>query len=271
MPSGVGLLALGCSMLSLGSCIVLAAISVFFAPSAGVVVVGLPLLGLAGIVLGALSLVRKRAPNGREYERGPAVGAIIVGLATAVLQGAFGVGILRVYLAMPEQVVPVVGSMMEEIGEGNLSGARRALADPVQPNVPEARLGAFAGEVRAVCGPEIEASFSVGTIGRARAALTRALSNTQGLAAPPDLFPKPVELVGSEGRLVVWLLLDDASLERDRVRIVDMMAMLPDGRCLVLLPAGRFAQFARQAGLGIVDLPTAAPAPAPGGASGAQP
>ena len=257
VPSFIGLAALLCSLLSLASCIIISGLSMAIVPSLAVGVAVLPLLGLTGVLLGAVSILRKKAPGGRDYERGPAVGAIIVGLATAVLQGAFGIGILRTYIAVPKQIIPVVSSMVSEIQASNLDRARQALAEPVRAVVPAPRLQGFYEAIHDACGGDPTPSFTIGTIGRSRAALARALAGVS--SAPDNFYPKPVEMIGPGARIPLWVLLDDSALDRDQVKITDMLALLPGDRALVLLPDGRFAQLARTSGLTIIELPTAPP------------
>lgn len=252
--SGLGALAILLALVSAVASVLCGLVAMFGYPPAMLGLGVLPLFSMLAIALGGASLMRRVAPDGSAYSRGPAAGGVIVGLATLVLQGAVIVGVLRTYVPMKRVVVPVVASMLEESERGNTELARRALAETVRGVVTEARFEAFLDASAAETGRPMTAAFGLATIARTRAALVSAMAQGGGTVTVTGMYPKPVEFEGPSGRVSVWVLLDEAELERERVKIVDMMAILPGGRGVVLLPEGRFAQLVEQAGIERVAL-----------------
>lgn len=251
--SGLGIIALACALLSVAACVVVAVLSVVGVPAAMVGVLVLPLLGLVGVVFGGVSLARKRAPDGAVYTRGPAVAGVIIGLASAVLQGSVLVGAMRTFAPIKQQVVPVVNAMVREARAGHVDRASEAVGEGAR-GVVGPRLEGFAKEIVGVCGDDVRATFSIGALVRATVKLRETMAKANPAAFQSGSPPKPVEFQGSRGRLSAWVLLDEAALDKGQVKITDMMAILPDGRALVLLPDGRFAQLARGVGMESVEI-----------------
>ena len=256
--SGLGLLSIACALLSVAACVVITLLSAIGFSSILVGLFALPALGLAAVVLGGLSLRRRAAPDGAIYTRGPAAGGVIVGLASVVLQGSFLVGAVRSFTPIRTQVVPVVASMAQEIEKGRPARARDALGDGVKGAVADQRIEGFFQRIETHCGSPMEVRFDLGALVRTRAALASAASPGADVSMD-DFNPKPVEFHGPKGSVPVWVLLDERALSNDEVRIIDMMAIF--GReADVLMPDGRFAQFARKAGVEVIPWADERPA-----------
>ncbi len=255
-PSGLGMLSLACSLLSVLACVVITLLSTVGLSSVLLGLFALPVIGLAGVALGAVSLLRRRAPDGAVYTRGPAVAGVIIGLASAVLQGSFLIGAVRSFTPIRAQVVPVVASMAREVEAGRPARARDALGQGVRGAVSDRRIADLFGEIKAETGDPVDVGFDLTGFFRARTALMAAVSAGGGQVSMDDFNPKPVEFRGPSGAVPVWVLLDEQALSNDKVRVIDMMALLPGEppRVAVLMPDGRFRQFADQAGLEAVPL-----------------
>jgi hypothetical protein len=241
-------------MLSVAACVVITGLSAIGFSSILVGLFALPALGLGAVVFGWLSLRRRAAPDGAVYTRGPAAGGVIVGLASAVLQGSFLIGAVRSFTPIRTQVVPIVAAMVEEVEKGRPARARDALGEGVRGAVSDRRVTGFMTQIESYTGSPMGVRFDLGAFVRARSALvgaTRAGANV----SMDDFNPKPVEFHGPRGSMTVWVLLDERALSQASVRIIDMMALFPTPKADVLMPDGRFAQFAGQAGIEVIPWP----------------
>lgn len=248
--SGWGLLALACALLSVMACVVITGLSAIGFSSILVGLFALPVLGLAGVIFGALSLRRRDAPDGAVYTRGPAAAGVIIGLASAVLQGSFLIGAIRSFTPIRTQVVPVVAAMAEEVEKGRPARARDALGEGVKGAVSDERMRGFMVRIETHTGSPMGVRFDLGAFFRARTALVGATS-VGAKVSMDDFNPKPVEFHGPKGAIPVWVLLDEVALSQGDVRVIDMMALFPAPKAGVLMPDGRFAQFASQAGIDV--------------------
>ena len=267
-PSGAGFLAAMCALVGLGACVVVSIVTIW-SPRALVLIFALPAFGVLAVALAATSLSRKTAPDGSRYSRGPAVFGLIVGIACVVLQGAVVIGAMMTYWPIRQNLVPVADTLLPGGAAPAPPGAPIA---PLAPEVPPGALEAFLSRCEAAAGPldRFEVGVDVFFVVRD---VTKEAQERGGATGtlPAGLGPKPMFLVGSEGRLLVWVVLDQEALAREEVVIADMLAVLPDGRAATLRgddgPLEPMRDF-----LALEEAPApGAPEPAPGGAPGSTP
>ena len=251
--SVLGVVSLGMAVVSVGACLVASALALGGRAGAVVVVFGLPVLGLGAALVGGLALMKRRSA-GVPLVRGPAAFGILIGIASAVLQGSVAVGALMAYVPVKKMVVPVVTGMVTEVEAGRPERALDAVLESSRSVIGAARVEALVLAATDVVGEPMRASVGMDIIVRSRRVFAEAAGRGGGQGAVPDLGlqVKAVELVGPRGRLVMYLVLDEASLTKDKVRIADAMVVLGDGRCAVLLPDGRMRELARYLGLAVV-------------------
>jgi hypothetical protein len=254
--SVLGVVSLGLALLSVAACLIASVAAATGRPGAMVVVLVLPILGFAAMIAGALALMKRRSA-GVPLVRGPAAFGIIIGLASVVLQGSVAVGALIAYVPVKRIVVPVVSSMFAEAEAGHPDRALAAIVESSRTTIDAPRLGAFIRSATDALGTPTRARVGLDIFFRSREALAEAMARGQSRGPAPDLGlqVKALELEGPSGRTVMYLVLDDAALKQDQVRIADAMVILPGGRCVVLLPQGRMMQLAAYLGLTVVNHP----------------
>ena len=251
--SVLGVVSLGMAVVSVGACLIASALALGGRAGAVVVVFGLPALGLGAAIVGAMALMKRRSA-GVPLVRGPAAFGILIGIASAVLQGSVAVGALMAYVPVKKVVVPVVTGMAAEVEAGRPERALDAVVESSRSVIGAARVEGFVRAASDVVGEPMRASVGMDIIVRSRRVFAEAASRGSGQGPVPDLGlqVKAVELVGPRGRLMMYLVLDEGSLSKDKVRIADAMVVLGDDRCAVLLPDGRMRELARYLGLEIV-------------------
>ncbi|MEO1128277.1 MAG: DUF4190 domain-containing protein [Planctomycetota bacterium] len=248
--SGLGLLSLLCALISIGACAVAALLAMVLDPLAAGAIAVLPLFGIAAIILGGIALA-KTPGDGIRRTRGPAGAGLILGIIATVLQGSAVAGALLRFFPVKNLIAPIVQEMAFDVEAGRTEEARDQLAEYVRSNVPPERIEAFFDV----------AAQAVGTFDRTEVTLfgtfvrsSRAFRDAPGgTAPPPHITPFPVELVGDSGRTLLWIMLDDAALEKEQVLVTDMILLLPNDRCAVLLPEAQLAQLAAAVGWQIVN------------------
>ncbi len=259
--SVLGVAALGTALASVGVCVVASLVASFGHPGAAVVLFVLPTLGFAAVIMGALALAQERARRRRgesgnvPLQRGPAAFGVIIGLASAVLQGSVAVGALMSYMPVKTNLVPVVQGMFDERAAGDMDRALIAVLETSRSVVDAARLGGFLGAAVEAVGEPVRADVGLDIFLKSRAVFAEASQRGGAQGAAPDLLlqVKALELVGPRWRTVMYVVLDEDSLGKQRVRIADAMVVLPGGRCVVLLPNGRMKELAGYLGLGMGD------------------
>ena len=247
----LGVISLGCALLSVAACVVVSAVVLVGGRTgAAVVIFGLPVLGVMAMVTGGMALVQRRA-RGVPLVRGPAAMGVIIGLASAVLQGSVAVGALMAYVPVKKMVTPVVTAVFEQVEAGRADVAVEAIPESSRTVIDAARVERFVGAVTDVVGTPARAVVGLDMFVRTRRVFADAAARGAATGPVPDLGlqVKTVEVEGPRGRVMVFLVLDDAALQRDDVRIADAMAVLPGERCVVLLPEGRMKQLAGFLGL----------------------
>ncbi len=268
VPQGsfLGVASLGLAVLSVSVCAVAAAFALTGTPSAMFVVFAMPLVGFAAVIVGGAALVKRRALMRRDggvvggakdvpLQRGPAMFGIIIGLASAVLQGSVLAGAVMSYVPVKRALVPVVEAMLTEVGAGHPDRAMVAIADASKSVVDAPRLDGFFRAAVGVVGEPARAHVGIDIFLKSRTVLSDAVRTGGGQGPAPDLLMqvKALEIVGPKNRVVMYVLLDEDALKLDRVRIADAMIALEDGECVVLLPQGRMSQLAGYLGFEIVN------------------
>jgi hypothetical protein len=245
--SVLAIVAAGCSLLSVMVCIGAVVAATLIDPGWGAMMIGLPLLGLAGAICGGAALVRIHRAQGALLGRNAALIGLFIGLMSAVVQGAVVGGALATFGAISKHVVPAVTTMAREASAGNADAAAALLSDGARQIAGPARLTEFFGALEAEHGAMVRVSFGLGTIGAAR----RVTANATGAptAAVQAQSPRPVEVAFQNGWTLLYVYVDDAALDQNQVRVMDLLAVDKDGTARALLPDGPGRVLAQAIGL----------------------
>ncbi len=184
-----------------------------------------------------------------------ALTALFVGLSVGALQGAIAGSALATWWPVKKLVVPVVSEMAAALEVGDYTGARRALSPATARQITDERLAALLTDSRAALGPFREATFGLDVfvdsyrLVRQSAGGSGTGSVGVGGGGGP---PKPVGLTFARGRVIAYVFVDQASLDRREVLILDLLLTTPGGTGRTLLPHGPAAGAARALGIAVV-------------------
>ncbi len=218
--------------------------------SMAAVILPLPILGLTGATLGFLALRRIGRSKGTLIGRGPAVFALFVGLPSAIIQGAFALGPMRVWWDIRNTLAPAATTFAADLASGDANAARARMSVGASSALSDERLADFSTQLTATLGTPITAQATTWLFSEirrlgARSPGTPAAPNPRP-AGPP---PRPVELVGPNARVLAYFFLDDDAIRSGDVRIADALVILPGDTPLILHEAGPASAAARALGL----------------------
>jgi hypothetical protein len=217
-----GILALA----SLSACVVSLLLVLVGLIQAFVVVMVLPVLGIAGAVLGYVSLREIGKSQGRLKGRVPALIGLFLGLLTASIQGAAGIGVLRTYMDAKNTLAPAMGRLFIAMDRGEESTAELHLSQSSE-TPGAAKRGAMIAALRAKFGACRGATFDLATISEGRALATAGGSTPTG-PMQVDL-PRTVRLVFERGEALLLVWLDNLALEKGEVRMFDGLVVVSKG------------------------------------------
>ena len=216
-----GILALS----SLCGCVVALLLVTVGLVQAFAIVLVMPLLGVSGAAMGYLAMRDIRKSEGKLKGRVPALVGLFLGLLTASIQGAAGIGVLRTYMDAKNTLAPAMGRLFIALDRGEDATAERFLSQ--SSDMPgAARRSAMIGALRARFGACRGASFDLGTIIEGR-------DLASGSAKPIDPtrvdLPRTVRLVFEKGEALLLVWLDNPALEKGEVRMYDALVVLSAG------------------------------------------
>jgi hypothetical protein len=212
----------------------------------------LPLQGFIAAVCGFIGLRATARPG--VTGRGPAFVGLFGGAILFVLQAAFVGGVGVTYISTANTLAPVVDRSLVATSEGRLALAVQGVASSGDVDEDEARLGRFVDIIESHYGTIASARFSVPILIEGRKQIGELFAN-QPAGVAIDEPPKWLEIACARGTTIVFVTLDDDALDNDRVEIDDMLALLPDGQAVELVPGGRLTPIAEVMGLELVDGP----------------
>ncbi len=230
------ILAFAFSLMSLAICLGATLVGAFVTPAALVVILGLPLLGLAAAVLGAAAASSiKRSPlpiGGRRL----AVFALFVGLGSAIIQGSFAVSAVASFWSIKTVLAPRIEPLFEQgVNADDAGPMRAALSQGAGVRAPDGRVASFFGALEGELGAFEQAGVGVDIFFDLRSRVGAA-PPTQ--AQPPLNQPKPLGLTFANQRVTSYFFLDQDALSRGDVVVDDILVFLADGRALALTTGG---------------------------------
>lgn len=227
-------------------------------PSAAGVILGLPVLGVLGMILGVIALRRIARSEGRVVGRPLAVAGLLLGGVLTVLLGAASAGAVIGFAPVRKALCPAVDAFAGSIAQGDLVAARRVLAADASGAAGDERLIALVSEPERALGPWKQARFDVGVViesGRRMRALAGAAPGRSASGPGTQEWPKPIALEFERGRAMAYVYVDDNGLARGHVAIRDVLVLMPDGTARALLPDGPAATTGRWLGLKGLEAP----------------
>lgn len=230
-------LALWGGLLSVGSvavCVIATALAVMVSPEAAAVVLGLPVVSALGAGLSLLALRQIGRSGGAIVGKPIALVGLFVGLMAMILQGAMTLSALGSAWAVKTNLVPVVEGFMLAHARGDRTAMRATLGEAVSLHLDDARIDWFFDRLDSELGATRSAEFNLGVMMRATAQLQKAAAS-----APPGKTvienPKPMEIVFARGTALAFVIPDDEAMRvQQRIRIADMLVMMPDSSVLTL-------------------------------------
>ena len=263
--SGKAVAAAACALGSILACAGSVAAAVSGNSGVIVVVFALPLLGLTATGLGLLGLREIKRGQGRITGRFPALIGVFLGLLSAVVQGAFGFGVLRTYMDNRNALAPAVGRAFTELDQDQWKLASMGFTPEDQKGPSRERLESVVKQLHAELGACRGAEFDWSVFQESIAVASAVPKSTAAQAPMPADLPRPTRLVFERGTALVLCFLNDRALEAGEVRLNDAMILpVPSGGSItpvsrpviVLLADGPGAKLAKSIGLS-VDGPAA--------------
>ncbi len=250
--SGLAAIAFILAILSIAACAIpFAAASI--SASLTYAVFAMPVIGLAAACFAFLSTRQIARSNGMIAGKPLALIAMFVGLAVAILQGAFVIGAVRTVAGIRNTLVPVVHEFVSETAQGDDAAARALLAPAVANNLPPAAIIEFNNQLTAQIGTFSKAELNFTDVLAASAALrARAIPGAQ----IPAFDARPVVLLGASGRATAYAFLDETAIEKNTILFVDMLVVLPESdRAITLQPTGPASKVAAALSLSTTGSP----------------
>lgn len=234
-------------------CVVAAIAAVFISPSVAAIILVLPLVAAAGALLSALALREINRSAGTVVGKPIAIVGLLVGIVSAILQGAAGLSAAGSMLSIRSNLVPVVETFVLAHERGDRSSMRACLGETVSRHLDDARIDRFFAETRARLGAPKGARFDFGVMLRA-GERTRGASAGVAPGATVIENPRPVELVFDSESAIAFVVPDEEAMRAsNRVAIADVLVMLPDDSVLTLRDDGPMEALARRLGWRVVE------------------
>lgn len=254
--SGLALWGAFLSVTSVAACVVTTLITLLVTPSAGAVILVLPLLGFLGAGLSALGLRQIGRSGGRLAGRPIAIIGLLVGLVSAILQGAAGLSALGSVFAVKQEVVPLVDALFLARSRGDESALRSAMGENVARHLQTGRVDWFFESARSRLGGYRGAEFDLGVMSESMRRLAASTKNARP-GATITTSPKPVRLEFERGAVLAFIMLDDEMIRtQKRAAIDDILIMLPDDSVFALRSQGPARALADRLGLTVLDEPS---------------
>lgn len=234
----------------------------------------IPALGIVGATLGAVSLVKINASQGRVYGRGAAVTGLLLGIITTALWTSLYFGVAQAYTFYKKQMAPAAQQFMVDASKGDIAAARTLLSPGAEADLTDDRLLAFMATIEASEGKVIGVHAD---LERVFESFKRLRSKPGGSLNVQDAAPVPLALETTGGTTLMWCLFDESGFRAkpQQVQVADMVVLLNDGRAVTLRESGPGADVvlwmhaklapvepATPGADGAAPVPTPAPAPA---------
>lgn len=211
------------ALLSLSACLVMLLLVTFGVLSAFGAILVMPLLGVSACVIGFFALRDIKNSQGRLKGRVPALIGVFLGLLTATIQGAAGIGALRTYMDLRNTLAPAMGRLFIALDRGEPATAALYLSKSTQAPTQET-LARVTGELRARLGACRGAEFDLEVL---KLASDLARSGTPTQSPTPVDLPRSVRLIYEKGHVLLLVWLDNPALDQNEVRLIDGILMLP--------------------------------------------
>lgn len=224
--SGKAALAGMLALISLSACVISTLLVLLGWVQAFVIVIALPVLGISAAVLGFVSLREIGKSQGRLKGRVPALIGLFLGLLSASIQGAAGIGGLRTYMDLKNNLAPAMGRLFIALDRSEESTAEMHLSKSTEMPTPQRR-AALSGLLREKFGASRGAVFDLQTISDGRQ-LAASSGSTPVDPTQVDI-PRTVRLVFERGDALLLVWLDNPALEMGEVRMIDGLIVLSQG------------------------------------------
>lgn len=205
-----------------------------------------PLTGVLGVILGAMSLAFIGKSHGRLTGKPAAIAGIILGIATTALWTAAVIGALQAKTYYTKNMVPVGEGIVLAMEQGDVDGVRVHFTQDANDELTDARIALVAERMDRELGGFVEAPTG---IGRMIEQFGESFQGFQGQGGstyqggPGKPAPIPVAMEFDKGAATMWILVDPDALENQQVILMDAVLMLPTGEGVPMLPDGPAIEF----------------------------
>ncbi len=200
-----------------------------------------PLTGVLGVILGAMSLAFIGKSHGRVTGKPAAIAGIILGIATTALWTAVVVGFLQAKTYYTKNMVPVGEGIVLAMEQGDIEGVRAYFTQDANDAITDERIALFAERMDRELGGFVEAPTGIGRMIEQFAETFQGMQGQGGStynSGPGGPAPIPVAMEFGNGAATLWILADTDALDQQQVILMDAVLQLPTGVGVPMLPDG---------------------------------
>lgn len=247
--SGLAFAALVLALFGVASCLAVSVLAVFVTPAAAVGLALAPAAGLTAAILGLIAIYRINRSGGLLMGRGPALIGVFVGIMGATVTGSAVVGAIMTMRSVAATLAPRVALIIPSLGLPDPSAARASLAPAAIESLTDDQILAFSRAVRHRMGEKTSIEAGLGLPARTVQLMRQAPGARTAALTQDRHAPRPVEIIGPGGRALMYVVLDQDSMDQGRILIADLLFIAPDFAALPLRPDGPAAEIQRELGL----------------------
>ena len=163
-------------------------------------------------------------------------------------------------LPVTRHIVPAVKALERDVSASKPQAGRDILSDTAM-QVAGARLAWFFDGLESAYGQLDSVGFGLGTM-RDASRQARDAAARAGTTPQPPHMPKPVDLRYRDAQITLYVFVDEAALNNQQVRVLDLLAVDPKAwTARALLPEGPGIATAKWMGLTIIEPESNEPTP----------
>ncbi len=215
-----------------------------------------PAIALVAVILGIVALRSIDRSGGAVGGRPLAIAGTFVGLGATAVLGAFSIFAV-VQIAALRTLAPVAGDLAGHLQRGETTEAREILGVVGGTALTDERLVAFGDALETEIGVANGARAGFDLVGGAARAFADAPQNA-GASFSAEDYPRPIWLLAGGNEHLAYAFLDQEALEREQVRVNDLLVIVGPRRAIALQPDGPALRVIRAVGWEDVAVDAAA-------------
>ncbi len=193
--------------------------------------------GLLAVTLGAVSLGLIKRSNGRLSGRTPAITGIFLGLLMVVIHVALSIGVMQGFTYYQKTMQPVASTFFMSATQGDFTKARSVLTATADADVTDEQFASFIEAIEVNEGKITGVNANIGQMFESFGTIysgSRQTTTVSGNQGSNDAMPIPFRVDTDQGSFIGIAIFDPISLGSPQPKLVDVMALLPGPRAVLL-------------------------------------